>query len=240
MGQVIGTVTLPVIGPGQEYIQDFQWNPPDPAIYTGALAPDQNHFCLLARVTDGSSVAPFGMTFPEQTGDLYGNVQKNNHIAWKNISVYDLLPGIQGPAHAVIANLSKQNMNVKLKFTAVDADGNPALLKNGTLKITARGKLAEVFRQNRLAGDGAKSASEGDYQIVKDGGFLQGVSLKPNDYGVLEIVFIPNNRAEKMKGYAVTITQFAQVAGADRIVGGQTFVFGTVKGFGTSSGPRRN
>jgi hypothetical protein len=42
------------------------------------------------------------VTFPE-TSDLYGNVQKNNHIAWKNIDVYDLLSGAHGSAYAMIA-----------------------------------------------------------------------------------------------------------------------------------------
>jgi hypothetical protein len=234
MGNVIATVALPVIGAGAENIVEFPWNPPDPGVYAAAFGADQNHFCLLARVTTSSS-APFGMTFPE-TSDLYGNVQKNNHIAWKNIEVYDLLPGTQGPAHAVIANLGKQKMNVKLRFTAVDAEGNPVLLDRGTLKVTPGEKMKAIFRQNRPTGEGFKGASDDTFQIVKEGGFLQNIPLEPNEYGTLNVAYVPNNADEKLKGYAITTTQLEQTNATERIVGGQTFVFGAVKGFGTSAG----
>ncbi len=234
MGNVIATVNLPIIAAGAEQIVEFPWNPPDPGAYAAAFGTDQNHFCLLARVTTSSS-APFGMTFPE-TSYLNGNVQKNNHIAWKNIEVYDLLPGTGAPAHAVIANLSKQKMNVKLKFTTMDAGGNPALLDRGTLKVTIGEKLRTIFRRNRPSGAGFKETGEDTFQVVKEGGYLQNISLEPNEYGTLDIEYLPNNADEKLKGYAITTTQFDQTTAAERIVGGQTFVFGIVKGFGTSVG----
>ena len=182
-----------------------------------------------------SGTAPFGMTFLETT-DLYANVQKNNHIAWKNIEVYDLLPGTSAPAFAVITNFGTQKMNTKLKFAAVDGEGNPVLLDKGTLKVTAGGKLKDILKQNRLMGEGIKDNGDGTFQIVKDGGFVQNIPLEPRDFGTLEIVFVPNNAGEKMTGYAVTVTQLEEVNGVDRLVGGQTAVFGTVKGFGTSPG----
>jgi hypothetical protein len=233
MGGVIGTVTIPVIASGASNILEFAWNPPDPAVY-GVFGADQNHFCLLARVTT-SGTAPFGMTFPE-TSDLYGNVQKNNHVVWKNIEVYDLLPGTQAPAYAVITNLSPVTMNVKLKFTALDAAGNAGLLDKGILRVTAGGKLKAILDKSRQAGEGIRNTGDGRFEIVKDGGFLQGIPLEPKDYGTLELTFVPNQVNEKMTGYAITVTQLDQATGGDRIVGGQTFVFGMVKGFGTSPG----
>jgi hypothetical protein len=234
MGGVIGTVPLPVIAAGGESIQEFAWNPPDPAPYMAAFGGDTNHFCLLARVTT-SGAPPFGMTFPE-TLDLYGNVQKNNHIAWKNIGVYDLLPGTSAPAHAVLANLGKQKMNVKVKFSALDADGNPVLLDKGILKVTPGARLREILKQNRLTGENFKDTGDGTFQIVKDGGYLQNLVLDPGIFAPLEVVFVPTNPAEQMKGFAIRVTQVDQTNGTDRIVGGQTFVFGTVQGFGTSGG----
>jgi hypothetical protein len=234
MGGVIGTVTLPVIAAGGESIQEFAWNPPDPAPYMAAFGGDTNHFCLLARVTT-STTTPFGMTFPETT-DLYGNVQKNNHIAWKNIHVYDLLPGTSAPAQAVIGNAGKQKMIAKVKFSALDAAGNTVLLDKGTLKITPGARLREILKQNRPTGEGYKDAGDGTFQIVKDGGFLQNIPLEPGVFATLEVVFVPNNPAEQLKGYAIRVTQVDQTTGTDRIVGGQTFVFGAVQGFGTSGG----
>jgi concanavalin A-like lectin/glucanase superfamily protein len=232
MGQIIGTQTIPAIAPGASNILEFAWSSlPNPAVYAAAFGPDQNHFCLLVRITNSTSVA--GMTFPEITGDLYGNVQRNNRIVWKNIAVYDLVPGANGPGYAVVANLGRQNMNTKLKFTAVGADGQTALLTQGaTLKVTVGGKL----KQNGSAGDGAKDTGAGTFVIVRDGGILQNIALKPRDFGTLAVVFVPKNAGEKLTGYAVTVTQMEVVGGADRIIGGQTLVFGAVKGFGTSPG----
>src|SRR6185369_12273100 len=107
MGAPISTQTIPVIAAGSSAILEFPWMPPNPATYTGALAADQNHFCLLARITT-SAAAPFGMTFPE-TGDLYSNVQNNNNIAWKNIAVYNLNMS-DAPAYAVVGNFGEQSM----------------------------------------------------------------------------------------------------------------------------------
>jgi hypothetical protein len=234
MGGVIATVTLPVIAAGGESIQEFAWNPPDPSVYAAAFGTDTNHFCLLARVTT-STTAPFGMTFPE-TSNLYANVQNNNHIAWKNIAVYDLLPGTSAPAHAVLANLTAQKMTVKVRFSALDAAGNAVLLDKGTLKITPGPKLREILKQNRPTGEGYKDAGDGTFQLTKEGGFLGNIPLEPGVFAPLEVVFVPNNPAERLTGYAIRVEQVDQTTGTDQIVGGQTFVFGMVQGFGTSGG----
>jgi hypothetical protein len=234
MGGVIGTVPLPAIAAGAQDIVEFAWNPPDPSLYMAAFGADTNHFCLLARVTT-SAVAPFGMTFPEQVGDLYGNVQKNNHIAWKNIGVYDAVVG-NAPVQGVMANLGLQKMIAKLKFTAIDTEGNPVLLNKGILKVTPGAKLKAILRDHRLNGDGMKDGGDGSFQIVKDGGTLENIPLDPKEWGTLDILYVPNNAAEGLKGYAIRIAQIDTTTGTDRIVGGQTFVFGQVKGFGTSSG----
>jgi hypothetical protein len=233
MGGVIGTVTLPVIAAGAENIQEFAWNPPDPALYAAAFGTDTNHFCLLARITTSTS-SPFGMTFPE-TGDLYGNVQKNNHIAWKNIGVYDSVVG-DAPVHAVIGNLGTQKMIAKIKFNAIDAEGNPVLLNKGILRVTPGAKLKTILKDQRLNGDGIKDLGDGTYQILSDGGSLKNIPLAAGDWATLDITFVPNNTGEKLKGYAIRVTQIEQANGSERLVGGQTFVFGQVKGFGTAPG----
>jgi hypothetical protein len=234
MGNVIGTVTLPVIASGGDSIQEFAWNPPNSDDYATAFGGDQNHFCILARITT-STTSPFGMTFLEDT-NLYGNVQKNNHIVWKNIGVYNALPGTGAPAYAVIANLTKQKMVVKVKFSALDAAGNAVLLDKGTLRINPSARLKEILKQNRPTGEGFRDAGDGTYQINKEGGFLQNISLDPGVFAPLEVVFVPNNPAERLAGYAIRVEQVDQTGGTDHLIGGQTLVFGTVQGFGTSGG----
>ncbi|HET6993444.1 MAG TPA: hypothetical protein VFI06_00620 [Chitinophagaceae bacterium] len=231
MGNVINTQTLPAIAAGSSTIVEFAWNPPNPVVYTGVLAADQNHFCLLARI-----VTSAGMTFPE-TSDLYGNVQKNNNIAWKNISVYDMLPGTSAPeAYTTIANLSDQKMIIKLKFSAADAEGNNVLLTKGSLKLTVNGKLKDILLKNRLTGEGFKDQGNGIINITTEDGYLDNIPLEPKDFGTIKIEFVPNNAEEKFTGYAITVTQIDNTGGNDHIIGGQTAVFGKVKGFGTSTG----
>ncbi len=77
LGNPIGTVTIPVLQPGQETILSMPFSVPNPSNYNGIFA-EPWHFCLLARVVSQTDE----MTFPE-TPDLVQNVINNNNIAWK-------------------------------------------------------------------------------------------------------------------------------------------------------------
>jgi hypothetical protein len=234
MGGVIGTVTIPVIAAGASNILEFAWNPPDPALYAAAFGTGQHHFCLLARITT-SAVSPFGMRFTE-TSNLYANVQNNNNIVWKNIAVLDEAAGTGAPAYAVVANLTDQKMNVKLRFTVLDAEGNPVLLNKGVLKLTIGGKLKDILLKNGITGEGFKDEGNGVMNIEKDGGFLNNIVLDPRDFGTVKMEYIPTNREEKLAAYAITIIQLETTDTTEHIVGGQTAVFGKVKGFSTGTG----
>lgn len=228
MGNPIGVQTIPAIAPGGSTILEFAWSPPDPMVYTGPLAPDQNHFCLLGRITTGG-VSPFGMTFPE-TSNLYLNVQNNNHIAWKNIHVNDLLPGTQGPAYAVISNLSKERMNAAIKFEVTDAEGRKGLLNKGKLMVTPSGKLSGMLQKGKM-GRGIRQTERGSFEVRMDGAVINNILLNPKEFGILKIQFLPDNK--EATGYAIRVIQLKEINGISQMVGGQTFVFGRVKGFGT-------
>lgn len=88
-GNLIGAQNIGVIDAGDQTIYEYEWYPENPDNYIGINA-EPWHFCLLARV-DAPTTDP--MTFTETT-DLGANVVNNNNIVWKNISVYNVIPGI--------------------------------------------------------------------------------------------------------------------------------------------------
>jgi len=230
MGGVMGTVAVPVIAAGGNAILEFAWNPPDPAVYS-VFGTDQNHFCLLARVTT-SAAAPFGMTFPE-TSALYANVQNNNKIAWKNIEVYDLLPGTSAPvsANAVIVNLYKRPIRAHIRFDGLAADGRTPLFERGTLRVTPDAALREVLRKTRPASEGIRYLGNGDFVVMRSNAILRDIPLGPNEFRMLKMAFIPRNRVERQTGYAIRVTELEGPAGRERVIGGQTMLVGSVKGF---------
>ena len=232
MGSSISTQTIPVIAAGASVILEFPWMPPNPATYTGALAADQNHFCLLARITT-SAVAPFGMTFPE-TGALYSNVQNNNNIVWKNIAVFNLNMS-DAPAYGTVGNFDGQPMKARFKFEVMDEEGITGLLNKGVLRITVNGKLKDILKQSHPTGDGIKEVGEDRFEISKDGAVWDNVILQPHEYGTLKMEFIPASKKDRGKGFAVTVTHIDITNGTEQIIGGQTFIFGKVKGFGTAT-----
>ncbi len=76
-------VSIPAIDPGEQYVAEIQWFPPDPAVF-GEI---ESHFCLLGRLE--STVDP--MTFVE-TSSVAANTRNNNNIAWKNVTIVDIDP----------------------------------------------------------------------------------------------------------------------------------------------------
>jgi hypothetical protein len=81
-------LTIPSCSRIREMVVEIPWYPPSPAKLGNAT--DPLHVCLIARI-ETSITTPFGMTTAE-TSDISFNTQRNNNIAWRNVSVVDQLP----------------------------------------------------------------------------------------------------------------------------------------------------
>lgn len=84
-GDSISTQTIPVIDAQSSAILEFQWFPPNPDNYNSSNNPSD--FFLLARQVSTNDP----MTTPE-VSDVDENVDENNNIAGKNISIINNAP----------------------------------------------------------------------------------------------------------------------------------------------------
>jgi hypothetical protein len=84
LGGELPSVTIPVIQPESEAIVKVSWVVPNPDNYTTGDGSDNPwHFCLLARINDGNPVT--------MTPNPNVMVRNENNLAWKNVTVVDLL-----------------------------------------------------------------------------------------------------------------------------------------------------
>lgn len=110
LGGLVGTVQIPSIPAGGEATVKVQWNNvPDPANYPPNFSSpffERGHFCILARVLSSSDP----MYHEATTGSnvLDGNVQRNNNIAQKNISI--LYESNQGVGVVLVGGASLASM----------------------------------------------------------------------------------------------------------------------------------
>lgn len=217
MGSLVGTAPVSVAG-GDDEILTFPWSPPNPADYA-SLGADQHHFCLLSRIETSPS-APFGMTSPE-TSNLYANVQNNNNIVWKNISVVDDLPGTGRTTGLLIANFSRKPQDISLRFNVAREDRD--LFKWGRILIDVPCALAEKFRKGE--GKGIKWISETTLAIAAPAALLFGhVKFLPREMRALNVRFAGKGNAQI--GARVFNLDVLQLNGKE-IVGGVRFALRT-------------
>ena len=58
------------------------------------------------------------------------------------------------------------------------------------------------------------------------------VRLKPGETLAFIADYVPGRSVAAERGYALRVSQFVKEDGGERLVGGQTFVYGQVEGFG--------
>jgi hypothetical protein len=226
MGGSVGTRSVSVIPRGGDLILGFRWNAtPDPKLYTGVFGTDDGHFCLLARL-ETQAAAPHGMAFPE-SGNLIGNVLDNAALAWRNIHISKTAMKVGGTG-IIAANYTGSPMHTRIGLQLLDAQGRPADFAPGTMRLkfsqAARAKL-ENTDYNR---DMLLQEEGGEFLMKEPGLGLEHLILAPGETFACVLAYTP---ADSAQGYAITATQYALEDGGERIVGGQTFVFGQVKGF---------
>ena len=159
---MIGSHSVAVNG-GATQIVEFPGGPPDPSDYA-SFGADQAHFCLLARI-ETSATAPFGMTTPE-TSNLYANVQANNNIVWKNITIVDT-DGVGGRVAAVvIGNLRRDRRKIRLVFETPKQRGL-SLFDWGHVLAEFVGDDLKAWAKEGIDGQGLVRLPNGLFLIAK-------------------------------------------------------------------------
>ncbi len=121
VGDLIGTLTVPSLDPGEEVILEFTWNILDPEQF------DNWATCLLARIED--SPTDQITVYPNRIDD---DIYFNNNIAMKNVSVLLARPGggpVVGPILAsgrymYIGNPNESNDKFDIYFS--ESSENPS------------------------------------------------------------------------------------------------------------------
>jgi hypothetical protein len=216
MGSPIGSAPVSVAG-GEDEILAFTWSPPNPADYA-SFGADQHHFCLLSRI-ETSAVAPFGMTTPE-TSNLYANVQANNNIVWKNISVVDDLPGTAKTAGLTVANFSRRPQDFSLHFRIAREERD--LFKWGRVLVDAAYPFAQRLRkaENR----GVRWRSDTVFEITNANATIGRVKFGATELHALNVRFVSNG--EPTIGARVFNLDVLQL-NREEVVGGVRFALRT-------------
>ena len=219
MGGLIGTQAVTVNG-GAVSIVEFPWTPPDPSDYA-SFGADKTHFCLLARI-ETAAASPFGMTVPE-TSNLYANVQNNNNIVWKNISIVDTDGDGGRFADVIIGGFDRERREIRLQFDTPRRAG---------FQLFDWGHIIAEFRGDALAkwakeakGEGIDHLADGRFIITRSGAVLNGPPIKFGAFGTLHVRFVPDGR--RPTGAQVFELDVTEFDGQGRRAGGQRFLLKT-------------
>ncbi|MEO8765525.1 MAG: S8 family serine peptidase [Ginsengibacter sp.] len=196
IGGPVGTLTVSATSAGGSTTYVFPWNPPNPANYIPCFGTDASHFCLLARI-ETIATTPFGMAFPE-TNNLWSNVKNNNNIAWKNISIVNLLPDMMSVRTSVLLAggkfLGKSFTRADLQFVVPAVKADVPLLKATTVDIDL-GKFGKNWLEagGKVEGGQIIKNDKGQVlvRITAERGTIYGIPISPTQVDAVTIVITP-------------------------------------------------
>jgi hypothetical protein len=127
-----------------------------------------------------------------ETTDLYANVQNNNNIVWKNISVVDDLPGTSRSTGFTVANYGKKRQEFLLHFKVSREERD--LFKWGQVMIDIPYPLAKKLREGESKG--IKWVSKTSLLVSNPSGIVGGpINLDPGEVYALNVRFVSNGIA---------------------------------------------
>lgn len=219
MGSPIGTLNIPVLQPGEETILTFPWIVPNPNDY--GTDGDQWHFCLLTRI----SAANDPMTSTETT-DLNANVRNNNNIAWKNVTVVDVLPNNTVNPGGIIAvgNPFNHPKTFFLEMEISDLETGKPIYEEAEIGIKMDDVLYNAWVRGGKEAQLLDSTIEEKRKIVTGNKvILDNLSFNANEIGTLRLDFnfLTKELTDKTN-YAYHVIQKDSENG--NIIGGETFI----------------
>jgi hypothetical protein len=219
MGGLIGSQPVSVAG-GDDEILVFPWSPPNPADYA-AFGADAGHFCLLSRIETAPGPG-FGITVPE-TGNLYANVQNNNNIVWKNITVVDDEPNGGRLSAAIVGNFDVEPQRVRLVFST-PKDDPYSIFDWYQVWFDMTDEMYEIWKRSGGELDGIEQIDDTTFRVRGPGASIGAIDLRPGEFAAMQLRFPP--KAKRTLGVHVLTLDLEQIA-EQGVVGGQRFVIKT-------------
>lgn len=236
LGDSIGTVTLPVIQPGDAYIATIPWLPPNPTNFVGLssnpifFANEPHHFCLLARIE--SIIDTMTQT---ETSSVAFNTIENNNIAWKNLSVVDnnLTNITSNPsagdvprgAKVIVGSVESNLATYDLEFANVFEKYMDPITAFAEVRVT----LDEVVWNNWIAG-GQQSENieivnvdEQKLKLTNSSGRLKNISFQPEEFGLVHTSFnFLTDEIDEENNFQFTLIQ-TESGAENKLIGGELF-----------------
>ncbi|WP_347373836.1 S8 family serine peptidase [Aequorivita sp. Q41] len=219
MGNEIGTLNIPVLGPGESKLLEFEWSVPNPDNYTN-INPNPWHFCLLARIESLGDP----MTFSE--GNLiYSNVKNNNNIVWKNTTVVDIYPNTRSQIGGVVAigNPTSSIKAYNLQFIKENSEAGKAIYEEAEVTVQMDNTLYNAWVKGGEQGQNFDSTREADKKIaIANNMTISNLQLNPNEIGTLYLKFnFLTSEISTKRDYTYHVIQ--RDASTNEIIGGETY-----------------
>ena len=215
LGAPVGTVTIPVLQAGQEIILQVPFMVPNPADYSFAGS-DQWHFCLLARIEAFNDPS-------NETNGLYANVQNNNNIAWKNVTIVDLLANRTNGVIAV-GNPFDEPRTFFLELVKEDLETGKPIYDEAEVTLKMDETLFNAWERGGKIAQQIEGTLEEEKKIVKGNNvIIDNIAFNGNEMGILNINFnfLTRELTEKTR-FAYHVIQKDAVTG--QIIGGETYI----------------
>lgn len=234
---LVGTVTLPAIGPGESFIAEFPWMVPNPNDYVGLgsdpvfWADQPHHFCLSAKFE--SSNDPLIVS----TTSMQDFTKQNNNVAWKNISVVDLDPNniagdgttwedikIKPGANILVGDATGNGGVYDLQFTIPDIiKGNP-ITDEAEIRVKLDTPLWIKWQNTNFQGIKVDKLRPNEHEIIISEGnaVIKNIPFAPNERFLVNVRF--NFLTKELSGqefFEYDVNQLDANTGA--IIGGERF-----------------
>lgn len=163
----------------------------------------------------------------EVNGSVYQNTKNNNNIAWKNLSIVDLTPGVQNPnpcTSVFVGNFNTTARNIDLEFVLPrNYKGNPVIAEAEVL-VTLDDATWNKWDANGRQKQNLAINKEEQKQLIinQDNATLKNLNFQANEYRLLNVCFrFLSKQMSGQKDFEFHVIQ--RDAATGEIIGGETF-----------------
>ncbi len=183
-GGLIGTQTIPELGPGQEAILEFVWYPPNPTSAPNPVSLSGN-FGLLARIISDDDPITF-----TNGSNINNYVKRNNNVAWKNINVVDMVGTPKTSASFTISNMTENTETYSLELVEENPAANKLLYEEAEIGIVMDSILYDKWAAGGSSISNADATKEPNIKRVSgELPKLDNITLAPGESGMIEFTF---------------------------------------------------